>query len=135
SAEQLLVLRFLSGMGVGGMWPTGVSLASEAWSSASRPAVAGLLGTAANVGLVIFNFLGYQYPVTADSWRWTLLVCATPLALGLLVLFGVPESQAWLATRGAGAGSAKSVTMATVFRPPLLKTTLIGIAIGTIPLL
>src|SRR5262249_25946999 len=43
SGEQLLVLRFLSGMGVGGMWPTGVSLASEAWSDASRPLVAGVL--------------------------------------------------------------------------------------------
>jgi MFS family permease len=62
SPEQLLVLRFLSGMGVGGMWPTGVSLASEAWSSGSRPLVAGLLGTAANVGLVIFNGVGYLYP-------------------------------------------------------------------------
>ena len=53
--EQLLVLRFLCGSGVGGMWPTGVALASEVWSESSRPFVSGLLGTAANVGLVIFN--------------------------------------------------------------------------------
>src|SRR5438445_13336468 len=118
-------------MGVGGMWPTGVALVSEAWSSASRPAVAGLLGTAANVGLVIFNWIGYQYPVTPDSWRWTLLVCASPIFLGLLVLVGVPESHAWLATRSARPVGARPVSMATVFRPPLLRTTLIGIAIGT----
>ena len=27
------------------MWPTGVALASEAWSEASRPMLAGLIGT------------------------------------------------------------------------------------------
>src|SRR5205807_1843541 len=97
--EQLLVLRFLSGMGVGGMWPTGVSLASEAWSDASRPLVSGVLGTAANVGLVIFNILGYIHPVVPDSWRWTLLVCSLPMVLAVFVWLGVPESRRWLAAR------------------------------------
>src|SRR5207248_9514135 len=36
SPEQLLLTRFLAAMGVGGMWPTGVSLRSEAWSEGSR---------------------------------------------------------------------------------------------------
>ena len=47
--EQLMLLRFVSGLGVGGMWPSGVSLASEAWSDVSRPMLSGLIGTAANV--------------------------------------------------------------------------------------
>lgn len=135
TAEQLLVLRFLCGMGVGGMWPTGVSLASEAWSSASRPAVAGILGTAANVGLVIFNWIGYQYPVVPESWRWTLLLCGSPLLLGVLVLVAVPESQEWLAARRSRDTKAATVSLGTVFQRPLLRRTLIGIAIGTVPLL
>ena len=133
--EQLLLLRVLSGMGVGGMWPTGVSLASEAWSDASRPLVAGVLGTAANVGLVIFNVIGYLHPVVPGSWRWTLLVCSLPLVLGFAVWAMVPESRRWLAARQSGAATAGGVSMWTVFRPPLLNRTLIGIAIGTIPLL
>jgi MFS family permease len=135
SGEQLLVLRFLSGMGVGGMWPTGVSLASEAWSVRSRPVVAGLLGTSANVGLVIFNWIGYQHPVVPDSWRWTLLLCATPIFLGLLVFLVVPESQSWLAEQRNRTSSVPRVSLTTVFRQPLLSRTLIGIALGTIPLL
>jgi len=131
--EQLLVLRFLSGMGVGGMWPTGVSLASEAWPDVSRPMLAGLLGTSANVGLVLFNAIGYFQPVVPDSWRWTQLVCAAPLVLGLFVWSQVPESQRWLATRSAQGGEGLSVV--GVFQPPLLRLTLIGIALGTIPLL
>ncbi len=132
--EQLLLLRLLCGSGVGGMWPTGVALASEAWSDGARPLIAGLLGTSANVGLTIFNLCGYWWEVVPGSWRWTLLVCAAPLPLALFVLAGVPESRRWLATRSSGGKQAAGVTLATVFRPPLLSRTLIGIAVGTIPL-
>jgi MFS family permease len=132
--EQLLLLRVLSGLGVGGMWPTGVALASEAWSDASRPMIAGLLGTSANVGLVFMNTLGYVWPPTPESWRWLLLVCAAPLLLAILVWLLVSESRLWLAARQAVAGGQRGVTMATVFQPPLLSLTLIGIAVGTIPI-
>lgn len=133
--EQLLLSRILAGMGVGGMWPTGVALASEAWSEASRPMIAGLLGTSANVGLVFMNSLAYFWPPQPDAWRWLLLVCATPVFLALLVWAGVPESRRWLAARNAPKKDRKQVTVTTVFRPPLLRLTLIGIAVGTIPVL
>jgi SHS family sialic acid transporter-like MFS transporter len=133
--EQLLLLRVLSGLGVGGMWPTGVALASEAWSDGSRPMISGMLGTSANVGLVILNALGYFWPATPDSWRWLLLVCAAPIVLALLVWLLVPESRLWLAARDAFARDKRNVTMTTVFQPPLLRLTLIGIAVGSIPIL
>jgi SHS family sialic acid transporter-like MFS transporter len=134
--EQLLLLRVFSGMGVGGMWPTGVSLASEAWADASRPLISGMLGTSANVGLLLFNLLGFLWPVGPESWRWTLLVCASPLVLGVVVWWVVPESRRWLAAcQTAQREKQKPITMATVFQPPLLSLTLIGIAVGTIPLL
>jgi MFS transporter, SHS family, sialic acid transporter len=135
SPEQLLLTRFLAAMGVGGMWPTGVSLASEAWSEGSRPLVAGMLGTSANVGLVTLNALGYVYDVGPNSWRWTLLVCASPIFLAFIVWLCVPESRRWLAARKVDVEGKTAVTMATVFQPPLLRLTLIGIALGTIPIL
>src|SRR5262245_38531472 len=58
--EQLLALRFLASLGVGGMWPAGVALVSEAWSSASRPMVAGAMGAAANVGICLMALIGQQ---------------------------------------------------------------------------
>ena len=47
SQEQLLVLRFLAGMGIGGMWPNGVSLVAEIWPDVSRPVLAGELPSVA----------------------------------------------------------------------------------------
>lgn len=133
--EQLLLLRLLSGAGVGGMWPTGVALASEAWPDASRPLVSGILGTAANVGLVILNGLGWWFPVTPSAWRWTLLVCGAPVLMAPLVWFGVPESQKWLTASRQQIAAGQRVWLGTVFGPALVRRTLLGVALGTIPLL
>lgn len=135
SPEQLLVLRFLSGMGVGGMWPTGVSLAAEAWSDASRPLLAGLLGTSANFGILGMSALTYFYRTSPDSWRWVMLVGLSSIALGVAVLFLVPESPAWLAAEKARGTTKKVSPTGSLFRPPLLGLTILGIALGTIPLL
>jgi SHS family sialic acid transporter-like MFS transporter len=133
SIEQLMVLRFLACMGVGGMWPNGIAIVSEAWSDVSRPILAGLIGTAANVGLVLIGLLACYVKITPDSWRWVMLLVAAPCVLGVFVLLAVPESPKWLA---GGAGRAKSASpVAEVFRPPLLAITLVGIGLGTIPLL
>jgi MFS family permease len=133
--EVLLVLRFLTGLGVGGMWPTGVSLASEAWSDVSRPLLAGVLGTAANVGIVLMGLLAIRREVTVDDWRWLMVVGAMPIVLSVLVWLVVPESPNWLATRGTGATRKPSTSLGTVFRPPLLSRTVLGVCLGIIPML
>lgn len=135
TAEQLLVLRFVSALGVGGMWPAGVSLASEAWSDVSRPTLSGLIGASANFGIVLMGWVGMERDITPDSWRWIMLVAALPIVLGILVWFVVPESPSWLAARSRPGEPAKSLPLWAVFRPPLLKLTLLGIALGAIPLL
>ncbi|MBI5761459.1 MAG: MFS transporter [Planctomycetales bacterium] len=136
SPEVLLALRFLTGLGVGGMWPTGVSLASEAWSDVSRPLLAGVLGTAANVGIVLMGLVSWKIrSVTADDWRWIMLVGAAPALLAIFVWMLVPESPNWLAARGTAAVRTASPSLGTVFRPPLLSRTVLGVALGIIPML
>ena len=134
SPEQLLLLRFAACMGIGGMWPSGVALVAEAWPSVSRPALAGLIGAAANVGFLILGILMLYHPITRESWRWVFLLGGAPALLGVFVLGFVPESPQWLAEKAAGEFSSSS-PVAEVFRPPLLRWTLLGIALGTIPLL
>ncbi|MES2789045.1 MAG: MFS transporter [Planctomycetota bacterium] len=133
---QLLVLWYLACTGVGGMWPNGVALVSEAWSGMSRPMVAGIIGTAANIGIFLFSTLAAKVSITPDSWRWALLIAAAPAVLGLFSFFFVAESPHWLAARQAlpVTTSAKSSNW-EVFRPPLLRSTLIGIILATIPLM
>ncbi|MSR57668.1 MAG: MFS transporter [Planctomycetaceae bacterium] len=133
--EQLLLLRFIAAFGVGGMWPAGVSLASEAWSDVSRPLLAGLIGTSANVGIVLISTVALVRDVTPESWRWIMLLAALPLVLAAWVWFVVPESPSWLAARNHSTALPGKTSLWAVFRPPLLKLTLLGIALGAIPLL
>jgi predicted MFS family arabinose efflux permease len=133
--EHLLALRFLASLGIGGMWPTGIALVSESMPEASRPTVAGVIGTAANVGILLLALVGEWFQVTPDSWRWATLVGAAPVVLGVLVIALVPESPRWLAERSLSATKRDQGPLAEVFRPPLLGHTLLGILLGTIPLL
>ncbi len=129
---QLLVLRFLACLGIGGMWPCGVALLMESVPGLSRAFLAGWIGTSANVGFVVLGVLMLWFPITRESWRWVFLLGTTPVALGVLVLAALPESPQWLAdvrTRN------RRTTDESVFRPPHLRRTLLGILLGTVPLL
>jgi len=144
-------VRFLACLGFGGSWPNAVALVAEACPSASRPLLAGLLGTAANFGFVLLGVIGLCFEITESSWRWVLLVGASPLMIGLWILAVVPESSKWLAARktlaervAAGVGAASGIgtspairgsSIAEVFRPPLLYRTLLGIGLGAIPVI
>ena len=129
--EQLLGLRFLACLGIGGAWPNAVALAAEAWPAASRPLLAGLLGAAANVGFVLLGVVGYLFEITPDAWRWVLLVGGAPAVLGVFILAAVPESPRWIAARAAAAADASP--LAEVLRPPLLWRTVLGVSLGAVP--
>ncbi len=129
---ELLILRFLACFGIGGTWPNTVALVAEAWPAASRPLLAGVLGTAANVGQVAMGGIGLSFDVVPDSWRWTFLVGALPAVIGLWCLIAVPESARWQASRSRRL-SAQQGPVRELFRPPLRYRTMIGILLGTIP--
>jgi MFS transporter, SHS family, sialic acid transporter len=148
SLEQMLVLRFLVGLGVGGVWPNGVALVSECWPKVSRPIVAGIMGAGINTGIFVLSRLTAIFPITPESWRWIFAICGVPAILGVAILWLVPESPTWLAQRNrrrssdasspSGGGDApvakQSSPLRELFRPPLLRTILVGIALGSIPL-
>lgn len=137
SPVQLWMLWFLACMGVGGTWPNGVALVSEAWTGASRLVIAGAIGTAANIGIFLFATLASQpdYLITPDHWRWAFQVGAAPAVLGIVALLAVPESPRWLAARHAPVTTATDPARSGVFRRPLLGVTLVAILLATIPMI
>jgi MFS family permease len=131
---QMLVLRFLVGLGVGGVWPNGVALVAECWPNTSRPTVAGILGAGINVGILGLSLLGQVGEgITSESWRWVFAVAAIPAALGIIVLVMLPESPKWLASRGQAKTPAPPLS--ELFRGDLLRPTLVGILLASIPLI
>ena len=134
SLNQMLVLRFLVGLGVGGVWPNGVALVSECWPKVSRPLVAGIMGAGINFGIFILSQLTGHWHITPDAWRWIFAICGAPALLGVAILWLVPESPTWLAARGKIKTAGAPTPLRELFRPPLLRTVLVGIALGSIPL-
>ncbi len=140
SQEQMLLLRFLVGLGVGGVWPNAVALASECWPDKSKPKVAGLLGAALNLGILALSQVARTWPITVDSWRWIFGLSAAPAVLGVAILVLLPESPAWLALKNrlpqpsGDSKNARRSILAELFSPPLLRVTLVGILLGSIPL-
>jgi predicted MFS family arabinose efflux permease len=133
--EEMLALRFLVGLGVGGVWPNAVALVAESWPDRARPTVAGLMGAAINAGILLLSQIAQLWPVDAQSWRWLFHLAAAPAVLGIAILLLLPESRVWLASRGTtAAGTRPATPLRTLFRPPLLRVTLAGILLGSIPL-
>lgn len=141
SVAQLLALRFVTGLGIGGTWPAAVALAGEAWPSAAKARVAGVIGMSANVGilaqalLMVFAQRGGGIRIDAENWRTVSLVGAAPLAIGLAVARWLPESPRWLAARGAELVDRPTAPLAELFGPALWRNTLVGIGLATVPLL
>ncbi len=128
--------RFAACLGIGGVWPNAVALAVEGLPNVSRPLLAGLMGTAANVGFVLLGVICFVFPITPEHWRWVLLVGTAPAILGVITLAIVPESPRWLAGRLAAQSSdSKSQPVREILRPPLLSRTIIGICLGGIPVI
>ncbi len=138
--EQMLVLRFCVGLGVGGMWPNGVVLVSECWPHTSRPVVAGVMGAGINAGILLLSQIARLWPITPDSWRWIFQLAAVPALLGIVMLVALPESPTWLSNRNRKETEEltgrrrKSSPLSDLMRPPLLQLTLIGIVLASIPL-
>ena len=133
SPGQLLVLRFLACLGVGGIWPNAVALVSEAWEDVSRPLLSGLIGTAANLGFMLLSAASIYRPITTEHWRWVLAFGAAPIVLGLIALVLLPESPSW--RQNVEQMSVAKTPAWKVFQPPYLKLTLLGICLGAIPLM
>jgi len=72
------------------------------------------------------------FPITANSWRWIFMLAAIPAVLGVMVLTLLPESPKWLVSRGESKKPAPPLL--SLFRGDLLRPTLIGILLASVPL-
>jgi MFS family permease len=125
---QLLLLRFIASLGMGGEWSLGVALVMEVWPDRSRAFMAGLIGAAANLGYVLVGFLGIALNTNFDriddwmsgagfspewvdrlahpefrGWRLLMIAGTAPAVLTFLIRMFVPESERWEREHASGA--------------------------------
>jgi SHS family sialic acid transporter-like MFS transporter len=128
SAWQVMVLRFIAALGMGGEWSLGVALVTEIWPDRTRAFMAGLIGAAANVGFFLTALLGLGLTSMLEEtrsalcavglpdewvagllhnkgWRFLMILGAAPALLTFLIRVYVPESERWKREQGRGTTS------------------------------
>jgi MFS family permease len=153
---QLALLRFTAALGMGGEWSLGVALVMEIWPSSSRPMLAGLIGAAANLGMLVIALVGLGLTHFVDAlaggaraiglpadwvswwigkdhsgWRLLMLLGAAPALLTFFIRLFVPESERWR----EAVRSAPKASIFELFQPRLARLTALATCLGAIALL
>src|SRR3954449_10657594 len=98
SLTMLLVLRTLYGIGMGGEWGLGASLAMEKIPSSKRGFYSGVLQQGYPVGYLLAAIAWFLVEPIA-GWRGLFVCAALPALLALFIRMRVEESEAWEATK------------------------------------
>ncbi|MBX9652369.1 MFS transporter [bacterium] len=130
--EEMLALRFLVGLGVGGLWPNAIALVSECWSGASRPLVSGMMMAGLNGGILLLSQLARVWPITPETWHWVFQLAGMPAFLGIYVSIALPESPKWLSSRRKS--SLPVTPLRELFGTELIRFTFVGILLSAIPM-
>jgi MFS transporter, SHS family, lactate transporter len=94
SLTMLLALRFLYGLGMGGEWGLGASLAMEKVPVGKRGFYSGLLQVGYSLGYLVAA-VAYLLITPVFGWRGLFMFGCVPGLIALYVRFRVRESEAW----------------------------------------
>ncbi|HKE08480.1 MAG TPA: MFS transporter, partial [Candidatus Acidoferrum sp.] len=98
-----LILRALFGIGMGGEWGVGASLAMEAAPMSWRGVLSGILQSGYSIGYLLAA-LASKFVLPTLGWRWMFWLGALPALLALYIRTKVPESEAWHQHRAGSMG-------------------------------
>jgi len=99
-----LVMRALFGIGMGGEWGVGASLAMESAPKRWRGVLSGMLQSGYSMGYLLAAIVA-RFVLPAWGWRPMFWLGGVPALLALYVRASVPESEAWKAHRAHNFGA------------------------------
>ena len=103
SYESLLLVRFLTGLGLGGAAPSFIALGSEYVPASRRATIVALLWAGFPIGGVIGGLLG-SWVIPTLGWQWLFWIGGVlPIVLTVLLAVLLPESLGYLVYSGAPA--------------------------------
>ena len=98
-----LILRSLFGIGMGGEWGVGASLAMEAAPMRLRGLFSGAVQCGYSIGYLLAAFAA-RFVFPHWGWRWMFWIGVAPALLALYIRAKVPESEAWRQSRASSTG-------------------------------
>jgi len=124
---ELILWRFLVGIGLGGEWAAGSVLVSETWAPEHRGKAIGLMQSGWGVGYIFAAILS-ALVLPQHGWRVLFVIGIVPALLAVWIRRQIPEPEIWKSGKESNQFQKNPFQ---IFRPPLLKRTLTATFIAT----
>jgi len=108
----LSAMRFIVGLGVGGLYTIDLALVQEFVPARYRGVISGLLTAFIPIGVMIASAIAGNL-THLIGWRGLFLIALLPAFLTLLVRVWIPESPRWLISKGRYEEAARSINWVT----------------------
>lgn len=137
---QMVALRFLVAMGVGGEWAVASSMVAEVMPARSRPVMSSIFHGSSVFGTLLAAAAGAYIvgnPALGDSaWRWGFAIGALPALLTIWVRWKLREPEQWVRARERAATdrAQQAGRLIELFQGPQLRGTLVGVSLASIGL-
>jgi MFS family permease len=132
--SQMFVARALLGLGFGGEWAAGAVLLGESVRAEHRGKALGTMQSGWAVGwgaAALLNALFFSLLPTEMAWRGMFFVGIAPALLVFFLRRFVEEPPVYLQSRRELEARGDKPSFFEIFKPPLLKITLLGGLMGT----
>ena len=136
--EQFALLRFLTGMGVGGEFAAGAALVAETFPDHSRATALSIVQATSALGNItacLLNLGMAKFFDPAHAWRWLFTVGIVPALLVFVIFLFIREPQRWRDVREEirlGKRSNLKILLELFTNPTIRRNTLVGIGIGAV---
>jgi MFS family permease len=137
---QMVVLRFLVAMGVGGEWAVASAMVAEVMPKRSRAQMSSIFHASSVFGTLMAVAVGF-FIIGAkvwgdDTWRLGFLIGIVPALLVVVIRWKMKEPEQWREAKEREKQDATQVTgsIPDLFNAQNLRNTVVGIALATIGL-
>ncbi len=137
---QMVVLRFLVAMGVGGEWAVASAMVAEVMPKRSRPVMSSIFHASSVFGTLLAVAVGFfiiSAKVWGDStWRLGFLIGILPALLVVVIRWKMKEPEQWHDAKKREKLDATQVTgsLPDLFKADNIRNTCVGVALATIGL-
>ncbi|NWE77783.1 MFS transporter [Pseudomonas yamanorum] len=128
-----LFIRFLSGVGLGGLWSTVSAYVAESWPEKQRSRATSFVISAFPIGAIVAAVTAKFF---LPDWRTLFLFSGLAVILPIFyVYFFVAESQIWKIQKQVNSATKGQVLVSEIFAPELRRSTLLGTLAASFALL
>ena len=138
--SQMVGLRFLVAMGVGGEWAVASAMVAEVMPQRSRPIMSSIFHASSVFGTLMATAVGATVVGNASlgesAWRWGFAIGAAPAALILLIRWKLQDPPQWIKAKELAKEDSNQQTgrLVELFQGEHLRSTIVGVSLAAIGL-